>query len=199
MAEEKRENIRILDQLRFTYERIPLEEFVDFKNRIKDGSIPFIFYITQVTNFSGNEVLLDKVRRTSPEVGDMLEQIDAKLNIILGLLNPIDNQKNLFKLSPVYCDLSATGFGFASDDTSIKVGDIFKIDLLLTTPHIVQISFCIEILRLDRKEILGEQKRWIATKICLVSEQVKELIIRHVFDLQKEWLRLRNQQKELVS
>jgi len=199
MAEDKRENIRILDQLRFTYERIPSEDFIDFKNRIKEGSTPFVSYINHLTNFSGNEVILDKIRRTSPEVGDMLEQIDAKLNIILGLLNPMDNQKNLFKLHPVYCDLSASGFGFASDDTSIKVGDIFKIDLLLTTPHIVQISFCIEILRLDRKEILGEQKRWIATKICLISDQVKELIIRHVFDLQKEWLRLRNQQKELAS
>ncbi len=196
MVEEKRDNLRITDQLRFTYERMLPEEYKKFESNIKDSLVPFSVWTNNLASFVGNQGVLDKIRVKSPEIGDMLEQIDSKLNIILGLLNPANEGTNLFKIKPTFCDLSASGFGFVSDDEAIKTGDILKINMLIVSPHITQISFCIEVLRLDKKEVSGVQKRWVASKICLISEQVKELIIRHIFDMQKEWLRMRNQQKE---
>ncbi|MBF0161838.1 MAG: PilZ domain-containing protein [Magnetococcales bacterium] len=128
---------------------------------------------------------LAQLRLNSPNLAHVLEQMDAKINLLLRLLHPVLREN---ELQPTRLNLGGDGIAFWADSPSLSVGDFLKMELTLAVDGLATISFYAQVLR--REEANAEGLVLVACQFNPILDEHRERIIQHVFKRQADLLRV---------
>ncbi len=128
---------------------------------------------------------LAQLRQRQPDLAHVLEQVDAKINLVLRLLHPTLVEHSLV---PTRVTLSGSGMAFWATDPSLTVGDFLEIHLTLAVDALVTVGFFVRVLRLEPADEAGEIP--VVCQFEPILDDHREQIIQHVFKRQANMLRV---------
>ncbi|MBF0461183.1 MAG: PilZ domain-containing protein [Magnetococcales bacterium] len=126
-----------------------------------------------------------QLRQRQPDLAHTLEQLDAKLNLVLRLLHPGLVEHTL---APARVTLGGDGISFWAQDPPVQVGDFLKMQVTLAVDALTTISFFARILRMEKPDDAG-----LVQVACLfdpILDDHREQVVQHVFKRQTDLLRV---------
>jgi len=186
--DERRDYYRIKDNVGLKYsvcdshDELPNEE--QFASEIPD-EYQLINHLTTVDMDSST--LLHSIQDVAPDIGRYLKIINAKIDalarhvVTLGITDDIH---------PHTIILSAGGVSFISEE-NIPIDTIIRMSMILY-PSCTGILTYGKVVRSEKMEITSPQKYDIAIEYELISETDRDALVRHVLQLQSNYLRKSN-------
>lgn len=135
---------------------------------------------------------LAQLKKTQPELACMLEQMDAKINLVLRLLHP-DLKDDV--LLPTRLNLGGGGVAFWAMEPLPEVGDFLNVQLTLAVEALTTVRFFVQVLRLDEPDEAGLTK--VACQFNPILDDSREQIVQHVFKRQTNRLRMQHNKQGL--
>ncbi len=184
---ERRRFFRIEDEIILFYKEIGSEEVPDvdgFKEEIVDS-----FSLSSALNHLSfdSSVLLKKIERTQPEVGDFLKIIEKKIDLISHASLLKDTQ--LTEKSIQSINISASGLAFDSNH-SLETGTILELKLLLPPSLLAMVTYGKVVYCKKTDTGTGATSSYhIGVDFFKLREQDRELLIRHVVKKQIKQIR----------
>ncbi len=120
----------------------------------------------------------------SIEVSPWIEELNAKLDLIIGLL--LTQQHGFHQLPKVPVNLSAGGLRFSSSE-QYKKGDILEVKMYLDVPIPLGFYLYSEVVKSDRQN----DKFETAVKFIKIDKSTQDLIARYVLYKQKQMVKLK--------
>jgi hypothetical protein len=156
---------------------------------IKIRVIPPIEKLYLKSRVEGNPQMLQNTPQVigDPGLNEWMQILDAKLDFILNLLN---ERHASAEMPTEVCELSAGGMNIISSDR-FSVGDILELKILypFSPPQILVLYG--QVLRSDVKI---EEGFLTAIKFTVIDDQVKDRIIRLVFEKERETIRRKREE-----
>ena len=191
MSEEKRKSIRIKDKILLSFHPVSEEEYqTRVKDYVEGVDDPWVGSCHPLFN-KDIKAHLKNIRDKDKDLAAVLEVLDQKLNLILGLVGTEEAcgkanlPKKLYKV-----DLSARGIGFHTDK-EIPKGTILDLAIGLLPEHYFFNCF---------GKVVRTEKRpdgyFLGVKFLWITEDDKEKLIEHIFSRQVIYLRMRRLQRE---
>ncbi|MEO5364387.1 MAG: PilZ domain-containing protein [Magnetococcus sp. DMHC-8] len=128
---------------------------------------------------------LAQLRQKQPDLTFVLEQLDAKLNLVLRLLHPTLVEHSLV---PTRVTLSGSGMAFWVADPPPAVGDCLEVHVTLAVDALITVGFFVQVLRLDERDEEGRTP--VACRFAPILDDHRDQVVRHVFKRQTELLRV---------
>ncbi|RUM87409.1 MAG: hypothetical protein DSZ23_05915, partial [Thermodesulfatator sp.] len=183
---EKRQSIRVKDRILMGFKEISQQEYEERISEYMEGlSDPWI-ETSHPSLRKSTKNHMKRLRDRDPDLAAILEILDQKLNLLLGILGSEDTS-----LSPEYrarlykVDLSAKGIGFRSQE-HLAPGRLLSFYIGLLPEHYYFNCFG-KVVR-SRKE---ESGHFIAVEFVWITEDDQEKLIEHIFSRQVLQLRMR--------
>lgn len=135
-------------------------------------------------------MLSPRLERRDPEMFEYLKIIDTKINLIAQAIHAQNEEFSEHDTREV--SLSATGLAF-SNDVAIAVGEILELRMLLTSCMAVIVAYAKVV---QCKDIFGdspERPFAICVEYVNLTEDDRELLIKHVIKKQLQQLRDKNE------
>jgi hypothetical protein len=125
-----------------------------------------------------------QLRQKQPDLAFVLEQVDAKLNLLLRLLHPllVEQPQVLTRVT-----LSGGGVAFWEKDPALEVGDFLEMHVTLVVDAMATVGFFARVVRVDAVDAAGFTK--VACHFDPVLDAQRDQIIQHVFKRQTDILR----------
>jgi hypothetical protein len=156
---------------------------------IKIRVVPPIEKLYLKSRVEGNPQMLQNTPQVigDPGLNEWMQILDAKLDFILNLLN---ERHASAEMPTEVCELSAGGMNIISSDR-FSVGDILELKILypFSPPQILVLYG--QVLRSDVKI---EEGFLTAIKFTVIDDQVKDRIIRLVFEKERETIRRKREE-----
>ena len=188
---EQRDSIRIKDRVLLSYHPVTPEEFKSRVREYMEGVEDPWVDSCHPTFQKDIKKHLKNIKDRDKDLAAVLEIVDQKLNMILGLIGTeemCDRGSVPNKLYKV--DLSAKGLGFLAKEELSK-GTILSLSIGLLPEHYFFTCFG-QVVRTEKKS-----DGWFAgLKFIWITEDDKEKLIEHIFSRQVLHLRMRRLQKE---
>ncbi len=188
---EQRESIRIKDRILLSYYPVTQEEFKSKVQEYIEGVEDPWVDSCHPTFQKDIKKHLKNIKDRDKDMAAVLEILDQKLNMILGLIGTeemCDRGSLPNKLYKV--DLSAKGLGFLAKE-KLSRGNILSLSIGLLPEHYFFTCFA-KVVRIEKRD-----GGWFAgLKFVWITEDDQEKLIEHIFSRQVLYLRMRRQQKE---
>ncbi len=189
--QEQRDSIRIKDKILLSFHPVSVDEFkTSVKNYMEGTEDPWVD-TCHPTFQKDIKAHLKNIKEKDKDLAAVLEILDQKLNMILGLMDTGETcekdgiPKKLYKV-----DLSAKGIGFLTKK-GLSKGTILKLSIGLLPEHYFFTCFG-QIVRNQPQE----EGAFNGVKFIWITEDDQEKLIEHIFSRQVIYLRMRRQQKE---
>ncbi len=188
---EKRKSIRIKDKVLLSFHPVSVEEYqARVRDYVEGVDDPWVDTCHPIFNkdIKGH---LKNLRDKDKDLAAILEALDQKLNLILGLVGSEELcgkaklPKKLYKV-----DLSAKGIGFLTSE-KIEKGTILDLAIGLLPEHYFFHCF--------GKVVRAESRNggaFVGVKFLWITEDDQEKLIEHIFSRQVIYLRMRRLQRE---
>ena len=190
---EKRESIRIKDRILLAFSKVSQDEY---ENRVKhylDGTEDPWVDTCHPSIQKDIKASLKNLRERDKDLANVLEALDQKLNLVLGLIGTEESfEKGELPQKLYKVDLSAKGIGLSTKKDEIDKGDILKLIIGLLPEHYFFTSFG----KVVRKVQLDPKVNFLGIKFIWITEDDQEKLIEHIFARQVVQLRMRRQEKE---
>ncbi len=188
---EQRDSLRIKDRILLSFHSVSVDEFkASVKNYMEGTEDPWVD-TCHPTFQKDIKTHLRHIKEKDKDLAAVLEILDQKLNMILGLMDTGDTcekdgiPKKLYKV-----DLSAKGIGFLTKERLSK-GSILKLSIGLLPEHYFFTCFGQVVRSEERKD-----GTFNGVKFIWITEDDQEKLIEHIFSRQVIYLRMRRQEKE---
>ncbi|MBD9356888.1 PilZ domain-containing protein [Methylomonas albis] len=135
-------------------------------------------------------MLSPRLERRDPEMFEYLKIIDTKINLIAQAISAQSEEFSEHDTQEV--SLSATGLAF-SNDTPIEVGMLLELRMLLTSCMAVIVAYAKVVQCKDISEDNPDQPFAICVEYVNLTEDDRELLIKHVVKKQLQQLRDKNE------
>ncbi len=189
---EKRESIRIKDRILLAFSKISEDEYQRRVKQYLDGTEDPWVDSCHPSIQKDIKTSLKNLRERDKDLANILEALDQKLNLILGLIGTEESfEKGELPQKLYKVDLSAKGIGLTTK-RDINEGDILKLIIGLLPEHYFFTSFG----KVVRKTPLDGGLRFLGIKFIWITEDDQEKLIEHIFARQVVQLRMRRKEKE---
>ncbi len=128
---------------------------------------------------------LKQLERTDPVLAQILGRMDMKLNLLLRLFHPGEEERPLV---PTNVNLSGGGIAFMEPTVpAVKEGDVLEVRLALSNDALTSIEAYARVMKLFDVNAEGLTK--VACRFEPILDPDRERIIQHIFKRQSELLR----------
>ncbi|MBF0177106.1 MAG: PilZ domain-containing protein [Magnetococcales bacterium] len=190
VEKQQREFVRIDDMLPFAWTIIPEEEISKIllhyeKHRefpAKTGDVNALLSSMDI----GDKLKL--LERDEPNLARILSRLDMKLNFLIRLFHPGEQQQPLV---PTPINLSGGGLAFWERDVPLAIGEVLHVRLALSPDALAVIECYARIVHVRHKDQNDLDK--VACNFEPILSQDRESIIQHIFKRQAERLRAKKQ------
>ncbi|TPQ29672.1 PilZ domain-containing protein [Methylomonas koyamae] len=188
--EEKRRYFRVNDTINLLHKVIDKKNF-DAASHVSND------VLSNCTLSSALDVLAQEARmlgprleRRDPEMFEYLKIIDTKINLIAQAINA--QTDNFSEHDTREVSLSATGLAF-SNEQAIAVGEILELRMLLTSCMAVIVAYARVVQCKDISQDNPQRPFAICVEYINLTEDNRELLIKHVIKKQLQQLRDKNE------
>jgi hypothetical protein len=185
-TEEKRRYFRVLDTINLLHKVID-ETAIDRLSHVSTD------VLSNCSLSSALEVLNQDIHslstrldRRDPELTEYLRLLDTKINLIAQAVTINDDQFSEHDAREVI--LSATGLAF-SNETAIREGQFLELRMLLTSCMAVIVAYSRVIRCNDISDVNPQRPFEICVEYINLTEDDRELLIKHVVKRQLQQLR----------
>ncbi|MBF0142062.1 MAG: PilZ domain-containing protein [Magnetococcales bacterium] len=185
-TKQQREFVRVDDLLPFSWRVVSEEEFRRVMTHFeKHGVFPDrsggIQKLMDTLDISGP---LKKLERADPTLAQIMSRLDVKLNLLIRLFHPSEDQKPLV---PTPVNLSGGGLAFWEAGTQLTEGQILEFRLALSLETVASVECYGRVMKVFMNDRDGMAK--MACKFEPILDQHREKLIQHIFRKQAELLR----------
>ncbi|MBF0424843.1 MAG: PilZ domain-containing protein [Magnetococcales bacterium] len=188
--QQQREFVRIDDVLPFAWSKIPEEEIRKIllhyeKHRefpAKTGDVNALLASMDITD------KLKQLERDEPNLAKILSRLDMKLNFLIRLFHPGEQQQPLV---PTPINLSGGGLAFWERDVPLATNEVLHVRLALSQDSLAVIECYARVVHIRQKDQNDLDK--VACNFEPILSQDRESIIQHIFKRQAERLRAKKQ------
>lgn len=185
---QRRAHVRVEDILLLSWKRVEPAEHaqvsVFFEKHRYFPPQPWDDLRRVLTSLGAGQELV-QLKKTQPELAGMLEQMDAKINLVLRLLHPDLKEERLL---PTRLNLGGGGVAFWMKEPLPSVGDFLEMQLTLAVESLATIRFFVQVLRLEEPDEAGLTQ--VACQFDPILDDSQEQIVQHVFKRQADRLRV---------
>lgn len=184
---QRRAYARVEDMLLLFWRRMPPEEhariadFFEKSRRFPPQPGEDLRQLLTVLTASRE---LMQLRQKQPDLTYVLEQLDAKLNLVLRLLHPTLTDQSMV-LTRV--TLSGGGVAFWAREPAVAVGDFLEMHLTLAVDAMATVCFYVRVVRVEVPD--AEGLTLVACQFDPVLDAHRDQIVQHVFKRQTSILR----------
>ncbi len=190
-GKEKRSSIRIKDRILLSYHPVTVEEYKRQVREYMDGVDDPWVDSCHPTFQKDIKAHLKNIKDKDKDLAAVLEIIDQKLNMILGLISTEETcEKDTIPNKLYKVDLSAKGLGFLAKEKLSK-GTLLNLSIGLLPEHYFFTCFG-QVVRTEKRK----DGCFVGLKFIWITEDDQEKLIEHIFSRQVLYLRMRRQQKE---
>ncbi|MBF0136056.1 MAG: PilZ domain-containing protein [Magnetococcus sp. DMHC-1] len=187
---QQREFVRIDDMLPFAWAKIPEDEIKKIllhyeKHRefpAKTGDVNALLSSMDIND------KLKLLEREEPNLAKILSRLDMKLNFLIRLFHPGEQQQPLI---PTPINLSGGGLAFWERDVPLEIGEVLHIRIAISPDSLAVIECYGRVVHVRHKDHDDLDK--VALNFEPILSQDRETIIQHIFKRQAERLRAKKQ------
>jgi len=191
----KRETVRVRTTAVFTYEVVPPERVQavvdEIRNAVPD-SLDDAIHVDHL--WHTGEDLWEKIDEEFSRLTYQLAELNSKMDYLIALAEGRPPEQ----LAPRYrdvLDFSGAGLGFV-ENKALAEGSVLRMAIELSRfPR--QVAHCLgEVVRCEPRAALGganAREFTIGVRFTVINEDDRERIIRHVFKMQRRYLRNRKE------
>lgn len=190
--QERRRYFRIEEQVILSFREVPLEEVPPITELRELPELPCNpFALTSSLELLSQESrsLMRRIERESPDIADCLKVIERKVDIIARTL--MSRESDLTECPPREVNLSASGLSFAIDQT-FEPGSVLEVKMVLL-PNLVGVLAYGKVIYCRKNTAPVGPPYRIGVDFIGLSDQDRELLIRHVVRRQSQLLRSQKQ------
>ncbi|ABK44455.1 type IV pilus assembly PilZ [Magnetococcus marinus MC-1] len=186
ISQSQREFVRIDDLLPLAWQSVEPEAYAKIAEYYENHRIfpPTQGGLNQSLKSLDIRDMLQDLQRTDPNLSHILGRLDQKLNLLLKLFHPQDNDLPM-ALTPV--NLSGGGLAFWEQDPSLESGTIIQMRLALSEDALFVVECYARVIVVIPNDRDGMTR--VAVKFDPVLPHDREQIIQHIFRRQNELLR----------
>lgn len=188
--EEKRRYFRVNDTINLLHKVIDKKNVNALSHVSNDvlGNCSLTAALDVLTQES--RMLSPRLERRDPEMFEYLKIIDTKINLIAQALSAQNEQFSEHDTREV--SLSATGLAF-SNDKAVAVGELLELRMLLTSCMAVIVAYARVVQCKDISDDNPERPFAICVEYVNLTDDDRELLIKHVIKKQLQQLRDKNE------
>lgn len=194
VGKEHRQAIRMTGRILFSYRKIAAAAYAAVEEDYKQGiSLHDRAEVASMQVFVGAQTALVKLRERDPDLGDFLQNLDAKINLLLQKVAKEPSPFDTMEMQAV--SISGTGVGFGSKERlAVKEHLEFHLILLPNQFHI----YCLgEVVNCEAKDDQGDGKGFrISARFTLIMAEDRERLIQYNFRLQSVALKNRRLEQD---
>ncbi|MEG3640806.1 PilZ domain-containing protein [Magnetococcus sp. PR-3] len=191
-SQQQREFVRIDDLLPLAWQRVEPEAYAKIFEYYQKHNIfpPKQGGVGEVLKTLDIEDMLQDLERSDPNLSHILGRLDQKLNLLLKLFHPNDDDLPM-ALTPV--NLSGGGLAFWEQDPPLESGTIIQMRLSLSEDALFIVELFARVIVVIPNDRDGMTR--VAVKFDPVLPNDREQIIQHIFRRQNELLRSKKGRK----
>ncbi len=184
---QQREFVRVDDTLPFSWEKISdsaLAEIIAYHE--KHRAFPRQSdELGSILTALDNGERLKMLERKDPNLSKILGHIDLKLNLLLRLFHPGEDEGR--PMTPTLLNLSGSGIAFWDRDVPLKSGDGLRLRISLAMDALASVVCYARVMRIFEDDRDGMAR--VGCRFEPILSQDQERIIQHIFKRQNELIR----------
>lgn len=193
-TKQQREFVRVDDILPFSWRRCSEDELVQVLSYYeKNRAFP-----PREQGFDSMLASLDisdkltQLERQDPLMARLLGKLDVKLNLLLKLFNPDNNERPLV---PTPVNVSGGGFAFMDKEPPLAKGDVLDVRLAFSVEAVASIRCYARVMRVF--DVNSEGLTRVACKFEPIMDRDREQVVQYVFRRQTEVLRSQKAKRDV--
>lgn len=187
-SEEQRSHIRVRDRVYLKIDLIDNKKHDTLIKGLNEGSEPFLGEDSRIIASHNIHDTINKIRDKDAALATVLESLDNKLSMILNLLQ---NSEESTQYQLYNVDISAAGLNIATQKP-LNTGQCLELIIGLLPRHYFFRAFG-KVVRVEQKK---ENHYNIGISFTWMTEDDKEALIEHIFNIQVVQLRMRRKKME---
>lgn len=134
------------------------------------------------------KTVISRVREIMPDVGQALDVLNNKLNLLTRAVSQHDQELSLEDTQPV--NLSGSGMAYCSDEP-LENGNFVELELTLFPSYHYIVTYA----KVVHSEPADEGRQRISVEFYQLREEDREVLMQHIFRREGEMLRLRRDEQ----
>ena len=188
-GQDNRQAVRVVDRILFTYGPVSVERFKQIAEDFNKGIPPYNQAgLADIQMFIGAQNALGRIHDKDKDLGEFLQHLDSKINLILKEVR--DKETPLDKLKLQEVNISASGVAFFSEKP-LKPNTLLEFHLVLPPGYTYVYCFGKVVNCNEGKSKDPEKPFYVSAKLILIMEEDREKLIEHNFKQQSLALRQR--------
>lgn len=186
--DNRREFVRVDDLLPFSWRRVSEEEMGDilrYFNKYRTFPLRQSSSVNRLLSSLDVSEKLRLVERTDPMLAKVLGQIDVKLNLLIRLFHPEQEER---PLTPTPVNLGGGGLAFWETKPELQKGDAIEMRVALSADALASVECLGRVMRVAPPETPGGPSR-VSCRFEPIVDTDRERLIQHIFKRQGELLR----------
>lgn len=193
-SKELRQAIRMTGRILFSFKKVSAADHALMEADFHKGISPYDrAEMASMQVYVGAQAALAKVRERDPDLGDFLQNLDAKINLLLQKVAKEPSPFDAMELQQV--SISGSGFGFAAKE-NLCAHEFLEFHSILL-PNQIHIYCLGEVVHCEPLVDQGDGKICrVSARFTLITEEDRERLIQYNFRLQSQALKNRRLEQD---